>query len=114
MEEDPDAKYITQYDGSPSWYKPHEMYKSFTLYYLDCLRQDYLREPRAPVPEVFIALANAQDREAAMDQVIPNWRNWRTDHNLKVVLDLDRLVEDGEIVEFSWVDYVYEASGVER
>jgi hypothetical protein len=66
------------------------------LYYLNCLRQDYLREPRAPVPEIFLAVAGAADREAAMDQVQPHWRAWLTDHSLKAVLDLDALVERGE------------------
>src|SRR5215218_2995569 len=106
MEEDPDSKYITQKDGSRYWYKAHELYRSFMLYYLDCLGKEARGEPRSPVPEIFVAIQNAADRESAMTQISPGWRNWRTDYSLEVVLDLHRLVEDGVIEPFSWVEFV--------
>lgn len=110
LEADPDSSYIVQQDGSYYWYRPKELYKSFMLYYLDCLGKEARGEPRSPVPEIFIAIQNAQDREAAMSQVSPRWREWKTDYSLEVVLDLHRLVEDGEIVPFSWVEFVRENS----
>jgi len=107
IEDNPDAEYIELKDGGRFWFKREELYRSFFLYYMDCIRQDYQGEERNPVPPIFEAVAQAADREQAMTQVSPNWRNWRTDHNIKACIDLDILVEEGRIEPFNWVEYIW-------
>jgi len=110
LEDDPDAAFIKLANGGRFWYEPRELYRSFFLYYMSCLRQDYKGEPREPVPPIFLAVAEAADREEAMDKIAPNWRNWRTDYNIKACIDLDVLVEEGRIEPYNWVKYIYEHS----
>lgn len=74
LEDDAEIEYIEQRDGSYYWYNPRELYKAFTLYYLNTLGSDYRGEPRPPAPQVFHAVANAKDREQAMTQILSNWR----------------------------------------
>src|SRR5215211_2007776 len=89
IEDDPDARYFLLRDGTKYWYRPRELYKSFFLFWEDCLVQDYGHHPRDPVPEIFHALANAGDRVAALEQVAPGWRKWRTEFTPKSAIDLD-------------------------
>ncbi len=113
LENDPDAEYIELAGGGRFWYEPQELYRSFFLYYMSCLGSDYRGEERPPVPPIFQAIAEAADREEAMSKVVPNWRNWRTDYNIKACIDLDVLVEEGRIEPFNWVELIREAEGVE-
>ena len=107
---DPYAESFLLKDGSQFTFKRDQLYKAFALYYLDSLRHDAQGKPRSDVPALFTAISKAQDREQAMTLVQPRWREWRTDFNLKVCLDLDRLVATGEIKPFSWVEFIREHS----
>ena len=103
FEADSDMDYILLKDGSRYWINKSELYKSFFLYRMECLRTDYEETERSPVPDVFLAIADAKDREEAMEKVCPGWRIWRTDHNLCTAVDLDVLVQDGRIEPYSEV-----------
>src|SRR5215207_9065394 len=110
LENDPDSDFIELRGGGRFWYEPHELYKSFFLYYMSCLGSDYRGEGRPPTPPIFEAIAQAEDREAAMSKVSPSWRNWRTDHRVKSAFDLDVLVDEGRIEPFDWVRYIHDHS----
>ena len=110
IEDNPDAEYIELKDGGRFWFKREELYRSFFLYYMDCIRQDYQGEERNPVPPIFEAVAQAADREEAMDTVSPNWRSWRTNPNIKAAVDLDVLVAEGRVEPFNWVKYIWDNS----
>jgi hypothetical protein len=112
VEDDPDSDCIEFRGGGRFWYEPQVLYQSFFLYYMSCIGQDYKGEEREPVPPIFEAIAEAADREAAMDKVSPNWRTWRTNHNLKAAINLDVLVEEGRIEPFNWVELIRVAEGV--
>jgi hypothetical protein len=101
---------IPQKDGTVFHGHRSELYKSFGLFYLDCLSRDYGEEPRSPVPEIFRAIAGAADREGALDQIAPSWRGWRTVFTVKTAIDLDTLVSEGRVKGFNWVEYIYENS----
>jgi len=110
FDEDPDWYSIPQKDGTVFHGYRSELFKSFGLFYLDCLQRDYGEEPRSPAPAVFRAIAGAADREAAMDQVAPSWGEWRTEFTPKSAIDLDTLVETGEVKEFNWAQLIMENS----
>jgi len=115
FEEDADYDYIVLRDGSRFWFAKRELYKSFFLYYLACITPDYRRVERPPVPDIFQAIADARDREEAMDKVCPRWRGWRTDNSISAAIDLDVLVEEGLIEPYSEVELVFaNASEEER
>jgi len=111
VEDDPDSDFIELRDGGRFWYEPQELYRSFFLYYMSCIGQDYKGEAREPVPPIFEAIAEAADREEAMEKVSPNWRTWRTNYNPKAAINLDVLVEEGRIEPFNWVELIREAEG---
>ncbi len=102
LEDDAEIEYIEQKDGSYYWYSPRELYKAFTLYYLNTLGSDYRGEPRPPAPQVFHAVANAKDREQAMTQILSNWR----ENQNHCGVDLRALVEEGEVRPFNWVNLI--------
>jgi len=114
LENDPDSDFIELRGGGRFWYEPHELYKSFSLYYMSCLGSDYGGEERPPTPPIFEAIAEAEDRVAALDKVVPSWRSWRTDHRVKSAFDLDILAATGEIVPFNWAKFIVENSEVEH
>ena len=114
LENDPDSDFIELRGGGRFWYEPHELYKSFSLYYMSCLGSDYGGEKRPPTPPIFEAIAEAEDRVAALDKVVPSWRSWRTDHRVKSAFDLDILAATGEIVPFNWAKLIVENSEVEH
>ena len=114
LENDPDSDFIELRGGGRFWYEPHELYKSFFLYYMSCLGSDYRGEERPPTPPIFEAIAEAEDRVAALDKVVPSWRSWRTDHRVKSAFDLDILAASGEIVPFNWAKLIIENSEVEH
>jgi len=110
-----DYDYIVLRDGSRFWFGRKELYKSFFLYRLACITPDYRGEERQPVPDIFLAIADAKDREEAMDKVCPRWRGWRTDNSISAAIDLDVLVEEGLIEPYSEVELVFaNASEEER
>jgi len=113
IEENPDAeyKYIELKDGGRFWFKREELYKSFGLYYLACLGADARREERPSVPPLFEAIAQAEDRAGAMEEVLPGWRNWKTDYSTSVCIDLDRLVDEGVIAPYDWVRHIEQETG---
>ena len=112
VEDDPNSDIIELRGGGRFWYEPHKLYKSFFLYYMSCLGSDYGGEERPPTPPIFEAIAEAADREEAMNKVSPNWRTWRTNYNIKAAINLDVLVEEGRIEPFNWVELIREAEGV--
>ena len=68
-----------------------------------------------PVPDYSQAIADAKDREEAMNKVCPRWRGWRTDNSISAAIDLDVLVEEGRIEPYSEVELVFaNASEEER
>ena len=114
VEDDPDCDFIKLRGGGRFWYEPQALYKSFSLYYMSCLGSDYGGEERPPTPPIFEAIAEAEDRVAALDKVVPSWRSWRTDHRVKSAFDLDILAATGEIVPFNWAKLIVENSEVEH
>ena len=108
LEDDSPFERFELEDGSYYWYKPDELWRAFFGYYFSAMKTDFEGAPREEVPDVFKAIARAKDREAAMTQVATTWREWRTDFDLKACIDLDKLVETGEIIPFNWVRYIYE------
>ena len=114
VEDDPDSDFIELRGGGRFWYEPQELYKSFFLYYMSCLGSDYGGEERPPTPSIFEAIAEAEDRVAALDKVVPSWCSWRTDHRVKSAFDLDILAATGEIVPFNWAKFIVENSEVEH
>ena len=109
LEDARDFDYVELANGGYYWYEEKELYKSFFCFYMSCLSADYGGKDRPPVPDVFVAISRAKDRAGAMSKVLPGWQRWREDHSLKVCLDLDRLVEDGEIVPFNWAKLIMES-----
>jgi hypothetical protein len=96
---------IPQADGSVFYHKQGTEYKAFGLYWLTCAPLDAYEEERFPIPALLLAIANAKDKEGAMDRV---WPRWRTSPP-KCALDLSVLIEEGRIVEDKWAAAVMAA-----
>jgi len=82
-------------DGTRYYFDPQEAFKATFLFFTDSMRADHARKPRPEPPEVLQAVADAKDRRTALDRVMNGYAH--------LPLDLDALVERGELVPRSLV-----------
>jgi hypothetical protein len=57
-------------DGQRFYFSPDEAFKATFSYFTNCMRTDWKREPRPEPPEVLRAVANAKNREEALERVM--------------------------------------------
>jgi len=89
--------YIELEDGSRHYFDPQQTFKELFGYLAECLRAQYAGRKRKDPPEIIHAEAKAKDREAAFLQLFPRGRA------AFFPLDVDALIERGEIVHRSLV-----------
>jgi len=98
LDEDPDSYSIPQKDDTVFHGYRRELYKSFFLFWLTCTTADAGGEERPATPPLMHAIANAVDREQAMDTIWPEWRSSPP----KCAFQLEALVQDGELIPDMW------------
>jgi hypothetical protein len=77
-------------DGTRYYFDKNEAYGDAFMFFSDSLRSDHGGEARPEPPEVLQAVANAEDREAALSLALGGWA-----HILPV--DKDALIQRGEL-----------------
>jgi hypothetical protein len=92
-------------DGQTYYFDPEEAFKITFRFFTDSMYADWRREPRPEPPEVLMAVADARDRGAALEQVMGG-----TSH---LPVDVEELVERGEFVPRSLLaGHSYEDLGI--
>ncbi len=94
-------------DGTRFYIDPREAMKISFLYWGNCMRADWKREPRPEPPDLFRAVANAKDRGEALSRAMGG--------SSFLALDREALVERGEFVHRSLLaGHEYGEDGVLR